>query len=154
MQWIRYVCLESNQLRVWCCGLKNRFENPVTTFPGKRRINADLFIDKRAALYLQKVARKIRAKEKRVKSWASTNNIRWELETIMTACLEVTWSKWEYKCDCQSRLKTSICLNIERLEVGLDSARRVPPSGGPEGTSTFSDLIFRKPDYRDRPGIP
>jgi len=53
-------------------------------------VKVELFIDKRAALYIQKGARKIRSKEKKVKSWAPTNNIRWELEIIMAACLEVT----------------------------------------------------------------
>jgi len=47
-----------------------RDENPVMTFPIKKRINTELFIDKRASLYIQKRgARKIRTNEKGGKCW-------------------------------------------------------------------------------------
>jgi len=41
-------------------GLKSRDENPMMTFP----INTELFVDKRAALYMQKDAKKNKGKRK------------------------------------------------------------------------------------------
>jgi len=39
---------------VRCCGLVEISENPVMTFPIKKRINAERYIDERAELYIQK----------------------------------------------------------------------------------------------------
>jgi len=39
---------------VWCCGLKNCDANPVISFPIKKRINTELFIDRGVELWLQK----------------------------------------------------------------------------------------------------
>jgi len=50
-------------------------QNPVITFPIKKRINTELFISKSAAIYMQKGARIIRAKEKRVKLWGRRTTI-------------------------------------------------------------------------------
>jgi len=52
-----------------------RDENPVTTFPIKKRINTELFIDKRPALIYKKGARKIRAKVKGIKCWLQRTDV-------------------------------------------------------------------------------
>jgi len=40
--------------RVRCCGgLEKMIENPVMTFPIKKRINTELFIERRAEIYMQ-----------------------------------------------------------------------------------------------------
>jgi len=39
--------------RVACCGLEKMSENPVMSFPIKKRINTELFIDRNAELYIQ-----------------------------------------------------------------------------------------------------
>jgi len=48
------------------------------TFPIKKRLNTELFIDKRAVLFIQKGASKIRARVKSVISWAPKNYNGWE----------------------------------------------------------------------------
>jgi len=53
-----------------------RDENLVMAFPIKKRICTELFIDKRAVLFIQKGVRKIRSKLNRVKSRAPKNSKR------------------------------------------------------------------------------
>jgi len=61
---------------------KNGDDNLVMAFPIKKRINTDLFILIKGQHFAYKrVQVKIRAKEKRVKSWAPKNNNRWKSET-------------------------------------------------------------------------
>jgi len=48
------------------------------TFPNKKRIGTELFIDERATLYIQNGEDKVRAKVKRIASFAPKNNPRRE----------------------------------------------------------------------------
>jgi len=47
------------------------------TFPIMKLISTELFIDKRVALYIERVLEKIGADEKRVNPWAPKSNNKW-----------------------------------------------------------------------------
>jgi len=54
---------------VWCCDLDEMSENPVTTFPIKKRSNTELFIDEWAALYIQDGVPKLSGEFEEGKCW-------------------------------------------------------------------------------------
>jgi len=56
----------------------------------KRRVNIELFIDERAALYIQKGAHRNKDYSEECKIVSAKEHNRWELETITAVCLEMT----------------------------------------------------------------
>jgi len=92
---------------------------PVMTFPIKKRINTELFIDKKQGVYIQKGGKEMDQEtsdltgEGKLKRWENLSGI----ENIMAACLIWLTIRWKERQTYNLILQGMFCLNRVRRNI-------------------------------------